>query len=222
MAGASFLLCVFKIILFKEQFINMKITCIIYMILSGIVSDTNPGQANNGPVNYLNTPADLSFNNLTYGLSWTSHPSLEYYKQEYIPKGETVEKFTSMLMLEVLTSNVNLKDVVANKMTELRQMKARNPYVKFETTNDPATGEHILDFIVTANSQDGQILIAERNVYRYNTFSNKNSGKGVLLLGMSVRSYGAEAKKFLAAVEAGRPALVKKVKEFKIPAVAIK
>jgi len=200
----------------------MKITCIIYMILSGIVSDTNPGQANNGPVNYLNTPAALSFNNLTYGLSWTSHPSPEYYKQEYIPKGETVEKFTSMLMLEVLTSNVNLKDVVANKMTELRQMKARNPYVKFETTNDPVTGEYILDFIVTANSQDGQILIAERNVYRYNTFSNKNSGKGVLLLGMSVRSYGAEAKKFLAAVEAGRPALVKKVKEFKIPAVAIK
>ncbi|HTF27553.1 MAG TPA: hypothetical protein VK625_01845, partial [Flavitalea sp.] len=73
----------------------MKITCIIYMILSGIVSDTNPGQANNGPVNYLNTPAALSFNNLTYGLSWTSHPIPEYYKQEYIPKGETVEKFTS-------------------------------------------------------------------------------------------------------------------------------
>ena len=192
------------------------------MILSGIVSDTNPGQANNGPLNYLNTPAALSFNNLTYGLSWTSHPSPEYYKQEYIPKGETVEKFTSMLMLEVLTSNVNLKDVVANKMTELRQMKARNPYIKFETTNDPATGEHILDFIVTANSQDGQILIAERNVYRYNTFPTKNGGKGVLLLGMSMRSYGAEAKKFLAAVEAGRPALVKKVKEFKIPAVAIK
>ena len=192
------------------------------MILSGIVSDPNPGQGNSGPINYLNTPSALSFNNLAYGLSWTSHPSADYYKQEYILKGETVEKFTSMLMLEVLTSNVNIKDVVTNKMAELQRMKAGNPYVKFETTNNPATGEYILDFIVTANSQDGQVLIAERNVYRYKTFSNKNSGKGVLLLGMSVRSYGAEAKKFLAAVEAGRPALVKKVKEFKIPAVAIK
>jgi len=200
----------------------MKITCIIYLILSGIVSDPNPGQGNSGPINYLNTPAALSFNNLAYGLSWTSHPSADYYKQEYIPKGETAEKFTSMLMLEVLTSNVSVKDVVANKMAELQRMKAGNPYVKFETTNNPATGEYILDFTVTANSQNGQILIAERNVYRYNALANKTGGKGVLLLGMSVRSYGAGAKKFLADVEAGRPVLVKKVKEFKIPAIAIR
>ena len=202
----------------------MKIISITFMVLSSVlISSTTICQGSGGPINYLNTPLNLSFNNNNYSLSWTSHPANNYYKQEYIQKGETAEKFSSMLMLEVLDSKVNVKDAAANKMAELEKMKAGNPFINYETSYDAAKGEQILDFMITANSRDGkEVVIAERNIYRYTAFVNQKGDKGLLLVAMSVRSYGVESKKFIENARSGKAELVSKVKGFKIPAISVK
>lgn len=179
---------------------------------------------NAAPVNYLNTPAQLSFNSTSFGLVWSAHPSGQYYKQEYLPKGETVNDFRSMLLLEVVTSSLTIKEAFDAKVAELKAMKQTNPYVNFETFYHGANDEYVLDFVLTANSADGkQINIAERNVYRYKKYIGANGESGVILFGVSKRSYGSEALKFVTGLtSANRQDLVNKVKVFTVPAVKLK
>jgi len=126
-------------------------------------------------------------------------------------------------MIEVLTSNVNLKEAVSTKIGELQRMKASNPYVTYDAANRASNGEQILDFTLTANSRDGkEVSIAERNVYRYVPYKNGRGENGLLLMAVSVRAYGAEAKKFLESSPTGKATLVEKIKAFKIPAISIK
>lgn len=175
------------------------------------------------PVNYLNTPAELVFSNTSFNLVWSSHPNTAYYKQEYIPKGETLNKFTNMILLEVLVGKATIKDAIAGKIAELQQMKSSNPYVSYDSSYNAAKEEYILDFVLTANTPDGKgITIAERNVYRYKKYSGKNGETGILLLGVSKRSYGAEAAKFVSGVSAKKQELVNKVQQFDIPVVTVK
>lgn len=175
------------------------------------------------PVNYLNTPAELVFSNTSFNLVWSSHPNTAYYKQEYIPKGETLNKFTNMILLEVLVGKATIKDAIAGKIAELQQMKSSNPYVSYDSSYNATKEEYILDFVLTANTPDGKgITIAERNVYRYKKYSGKNGETGILLLGVSKRSYGAEAAKFVSGVSAKKQELVNKVQQFDIPVVTVK
>jgi hypothetical protein len=193
------------------------------VFLIALVSHRSFSQTANTPVNYLNTPAAISFNNMSFQLAWSSHPSAAYYKQEYLPKGETLNKFTNMLLLEVLVSPTTIKEAIGAKIAELKQMKATNPYVSYDSSYNAAKNEYILDFVLTANTPDGKgISIAERNVYRYKKYSGKNGETGVVLFGVSKRSYGAEAGKFVKGVGVKKEELVKVVREFEVGVVEVK
>ena len=194
------------------------------MILASLFMGTVVlSQGNSGPENYLNSPASITFNGSVYNLVWSSHPSTAYYKQEYLPKGETAERYSSMFMLEVLTSKVNVKDVMANKIAELQSMKATNPHVSFQVIQPAVSGEQILDFTLTANAADGkQIAIAERNIYRYVPYKNKNGENGLLLIAISQRGYGSAAANFLEQQKRDKMSLTAKIKDLKIPAISIK
>ena len=192
------------------------------MLPAILLSALSYGQSSQAQ-NYLNVPGPIAFNNSSYKLSWTSHPAANYYKQEYIPAGETAEKFKSMAILEVLTGKVSVKDIVSAKTQELKSMKSANPYVNFESFYNKELDEYLLDFLVTANSADNKsINIAERNVYRYKVFTDAAGQKGVLLFAVSTRSYGKDVTKFLETLKATKADLVNKVRQFAVPAVKIK
>ena len=95
----------------------------IILLAVVIYSFSSYGQTKKAVVDYLNLPGPIAFDSKSYNLSWTSHPSANYYKQEYIVKGDNVAKFNSMLMVELVTGDMQIKDVVAAKMEELRKMK---------------------------------------------------------------------------------------------------
>ncbi|HSK14116.1 MAG TPA: hypothetical protein VK907_12940, partial [Phnomibacter sp.] len=54
---------------------------------------------------HLSIPGPIVFEQRSYSLTWSAHPSANYYKQEYLPKGEVPGKHRSMLMMEVLTGS---------------------------------------------------------------------------------------------------------------------
>ena len=174
------------------------------------------------PKDYLSVPGPLSFNSASYILSWTSHPAENYYKQEYLVKGDTATHFKTMLMLEVLTGTANAKGIADSKVAELKSLKATNPIITYDLTSNVATGEYVLDFVISDNAPDGTVKIAERNIYRYTTFTDKAGKKNILLFGISVRSYGTDTRKFLADLKLNKNELLAKAKKFTIPAITIK
>lgn len=173
------------------------------------------------PVDYLGVPGPLSFDAKAYQLAWSTHPSENYYKQEYVGKGDNVARFQSMLLLEVAITDAAVKDIVSSKIAELKSMKASNPIVNYEMFG--RNGEYILDFLLSANSPDGKTIdILERNVYRYKAYTGKDGKKGVVLFAVSTRAYGADADKFLLNLKATKSRLVNAIAQFSIPLVVLK
>jgi hypothetical protein len=169
---------------------------------------------------YLSVPGPITLGNVTYNLVWTSHPTDEYYKQEYIPKGDNVEKFKKMVMVEVLTGNTTAKELATRKMKELKEMKASNPIINYESFEKD--GEILLDFLISENAPDGKrINILERNVYRYKTIVTHKGQKCLLLLAASERAYGSDATKFLQGLKARKSELVNQVAAYTMPVVVV-
>ncbi len=180
------------------------------------------GQTNNSKTDYLNVPGPIMFNKSLYNLSWTSHPSGNYYKQEYIKKGDAVDKFKSMILIDVITGNMNISDVVAGKVEELKKLKETNPVVNYESFNNPKIGEYMIDFLLSEASPDGKNLsIIEPNVYRYKTFTDKSGQKGIVLLGVSTRSYGNDIDNFLSSLKSNRSNLTNEVAKYNLPEITI-
>jgi hypothetical protein len=168
----------------------------------------------------LGVKGPINFDSGVYSLSWSSHPTDNYFKQEYLQKGEDVNKFKSMIMLEVASGAINLKDAVGAKVSELKSLKASNPFISYDTFYMADKGEYLLDFVITQNSADNKsALIAERNVYRYKKLS---SGNGIMLFAVSIRSYDADTKNFLATLKNGRKALADKVRSYSLPVITLK
>ncbi len=192
----------------------------ITTVLLGLLLTTFSFGQSAKPTEYLGVATQLSFDKAFYNLTWTSHPTDNYYKQEYLAKGDTIEKFKKLILLEVLTGKTKLKDVVATKITELKKMKASNPVVNYETFEKD--GEVMLDFLVSENTPDGKYLsIVERNVYRYKSVVDKNGQKCVLLFGVSERAYGDDIDKFFPNLKEHRFDLINLVGAFDIPEITI-
>ena len=143
--------------------------------------------AQNKVEDYLHLGDKYRFDNKDYKLVWSSHPMDNFYKQEYILSNENVEKYTRMIMIDFLEGDLTPKDVISNFVNNLENSKKQNPIINYQMYE--REDEYMLDFIISKNSQDGkEVLILERNVYRYFRI-NTPKRKGVLLFGVSDRAY---------------------------------
>jgi hypothetical protein len=185
-----------------------------------ILATTGYGQTTKPARDYLSVPGPLRFNKISYNLVWTSHPAAYFYKQEYIAAGDNVEKFKTLILLDFVTGRSAIKDVVDSKIAELKKLKETNPVVNYEIFENK--GEYMLDFLLSENTPDGKVIsIVERNVYRYKTVVDKSGEKGVLLFGVSERSYGDDIDKFFASLKLHKKDLLNAVAAFEIPVITI-
>lgn len=198
------------------------IISIIAITCASFTSTVVNGQNHNTMIEYLHVPGPIVFNNSSYNLSWSSHPSDNFYKQEYIQKGDNADKFKTMILLDVATGNLPIKDIVAMKIEELKKLKLSNPIVQYETFDNPKTGEYMIDFLLSANSADGKTTdVVERNVYRYKTVTGKSGKRAVVLFAVSTRSYGNDIDQFLISLRSTKKDLVNAVAKFEIPAISL-
>jgi len=179
------------------------------------------GQTKNAVVEYLNVPGPVALNKTNFNLAWTSHPSETYYKQEYVPAGQNVEKFSKMVSVELLVSDATVADLANAKVEELTKMKATNPVINYEIFRKD--GEILLDFLISQNSSDGKkVDIIERNVYRYTAYSGKEGKVGVVLFAASERAYGDDVERFLLSLKKNKPLLLNAVGALTLPKVSVK
>jgi len=197
---------------------KQKLSSTIVAIFAVLLSSAQTGKA---AKEYLNVPGPISLNKNTFNLSWTSHPSANYYKQEYITSGDNIEKYKKMVSVELLMSNATAADLANAKMNELKQLKTTNPLINYELFQK--NGEVILDFLISQNSANGgKVLIIERNVYRYKNFTGKNGQKGVMLFGASERAYGNDVDTFLSLLKKNKAVLLNAVAAFTLPQISVK
>ena len=167
---------------------------------------------------YLHLGDKYRFDNKDYKLVWSSHPMDNFYKQEYILSNENVEKYTRMIMIDFLEGDLTPKDVISNFVNNLENSKKQNPIINYQMYE--REDEYILDFITSKNSQDGkEILILERNVYRYFRI-NTPKRKGVLLFGVSDRAYTKkEMDNMFSVLKNKKLDLVNKVIQIEVPKI---
>lgn len=169
---------------------------------------------------YLNIPGPINLNQKEYNLVWSSHPNENYYKQEYLSSNENINKYSSMILIDFIKGDFKLKDIVDQKVSELKEMKKTNPVVNYQIFEN--NGEYILDFLISENSKDGkEILIAERNIYRYKIVNN-DKNKGVLLFAMSERGYPENMDSFFNNLKTNTSKLIEAVGNYKIQDIEIK
>ena len=169
---------------------------------------------------YLGTGKSLTFDKVDYNLTWTSHPSDNLYMQEYISENDSIENFKKLILLQAVTGNAKLKEVVDLKVDELEKMKEKDPMVNYALFEK--NGEIMLDFLLSKNLPDSnEPELIERNVYRYKTFMNEGKEDGVILFGVSERAYGNDIDKFLIDLKAHRFDVPNAVGTFNIPEIKI-
>ena len=192
---------------------NKLIVTTFLLFLSIVVNSQNVE-------NYLETEKIIKFDNQNYDLVWSSHPNEVYYKQEYLTKEQTLEKFKSMVTIDFLKGEFKIKDLVNQKIQELEKAKKSNPIVNFTVLEKD--GETIIDFLMSVSSKDGkQLLIVERNIYRYTKIETENT-KGLLLFSVSKRAYQNKIGEFFENLKKDKNSLIMKVGNFEIPKINLK
>lgn len=140
----------------------------------------------------LGVPGPLKLGGESYALVWSSQPTADYFKQQYLPSGAKLESYKSMVIVEFLATDRSVADVVAAQTNMIRERKATNdPVANFAAFENPSTGEVLLDFILSARDQKGEYIV-EWNGYRY-AEAELNGRRGVMLFALSERAYGNQA-----------------------------
>ena len=169
---------------------------------------------------YFTIPG-IQYNNTHYQLSWSAHPTGNYYKQEYLPAGEKSDSYHHMIMIEAVTGDIPVKNAISSKIQELEDRKKTDALVNYQVIENKASGEYMLDFILSQSSGK-DIAVVEWNVYRYAPLKDPAGKTGVQLFAYSKRAYGAASTPFLKALKTERPKEIASFAGYKIPALVIK
>ena len=174
--------------------------------------------AQNKVEDYLHLGSKYRFDNKDYELVWSSHPASNFYKQEYILPNENVEKYKRLILIDFIEGDLAPKDVLSSLANSLENSKKQNPVINYKVYEK--NNEYMIDFIMSENSQDGkEILILERNVYRYFRI-NTPKRKGVLLFGVSDRAYTKkEMDNMFSVLKNKKLDLVNKIIQIEVPKI---
>jgi len=174
--------------------------------------------AQNKVEDYLHLGDKYRFDNKDYELVWSSHPASNFYKQEYILPNENVEKYKRLILIDFIEGDLDPKDVLSGLANSLENSKKQNPVINYKVYEK--NNEYMIDFIMSENSQDGkEVLILERNVYRYFRI-NTPKRKGILLFGVSDRAYTKkEMDNMFSVLKNNKFELVNKVAKIEVPKI---
>jgi hypothetical protein len=165
---------------------------------------------------YLSIGNKIAFNAESYNLKWSSNPSPNYYKQEYLRAEDVFPNYHKMIIIETIKGNLTVAQASNAKINELENWKKSNPMVRYEKFENKDKNEITIDFIVS----DGQ-SIYEWNVYRYQE-QKSAAGNYLVLYCYSFRNYASEkagVDKFLYFVTTTRTETIDKIRKIEIPKV---
>lgn len=142
-------------------------------------------------VDHLNVPGPIPFQGKSYRLAWSERKGV-LTVQEYLPAGETLERFDSMFTINERT-DVSVEIAAAAKIRELEARKGTDPVVNHAMLRSEDGRRILLDLLLSVPDGNGG-LIVEWSAYRYEP---RREGDGVRMVGISRRAYGDAVVPFL-------------------------
>lgn len=162
----------------------------------------------------VGAPGPFVLEGESFELAWTSHPTDTYYKQEYVPEGQSVEAYEQMFMVDVQTDGTSVGEAAGSMVDGLKQRQATDPVVNFALIENEATGEIILDFLLSDDSSG--TVIVEWNAYRYVSLED-----GVAMFGISRRGYDEGASELLKGLKGWRMGTIEALAGLDLPEVVV-
>lgn len=150
-------------------------------------------------VDRIGVPGPIQFGETDFALQWVSSPSPELYKQEYVPAGQRVQRYDSMVLIDVRPVGAGVAQTVRAMIEQIDARKATDPVANYDVHVNEAGDEILLDFVMSARDASG--LIVEGNAYRY--FPGPG-GQGTTVVAISRRGYDDAARDFLVDLKARR------------------
>ena len=92
----------------------MKIKLVGILLFSYFIL-TSQTLVNGENKDYLSTGDQLTFLNENYELVWSSNPITGYYKQEYLRSKDKLTKFSKMLIIDAVESNISADEAARLK-----------------------------------------------------------------------------------------------------------
>ena len=148
-----------------------KYLSVVSLLILAAIGKHSSAQTGKPVTDYFRIATPMVFDQQSYNLVWTSHPASNFYKQEYLQKGDVLEKFRQMILIDVVTGEQDIKAIVKAKVDQLKLIRETNPLVNYEILEHKVKGEYMLDFMIGQQAQNGTMQIVERNVYRYSPFT---------------------------------------------------
>lgn len=168
---------------------------------------------------YIGLTGPIEFDGKKFELAWSSK-SNNYYLQEYLIAGDTLEKFHEMILVNVINEGIDIDEVVQMKEWELEATKEIDPICNYLTTPKTDKTGAIVDFL--RGESDGEIMkIVEFNTYRFEQITIGKNKKAVLLFAYCKRAYDKDIMHFLNTLKSTREEYIDKIGKVKVPTIHI-
>lgn len=151
---------------------------------------------------YFNVGNPIKYCGTKYSLVWSAQPQENYFVQEYLPKGETLEHYNQMFTVSVIFGDRTPLEAVQAKVAELEERKKSDPITKYMVAEN--NGDYILEFLV-GDSSNGKMNTVEVDVHYYRQMTI-NGKKASVLCFYSGRAYGDDILPFIQSIPEKRNA----------------
>lgn len=169
--------------------------------------------------NIFNGPTTITSGSETFTLSWSAHPSAEYYKEEFSINHEDAAVYTRLLLLELSLGRVTAEDARAGKIRELEARQAEDKLASFELPPNQVDNETLVSFMLSEGV--GKDKVVEWNCYRYSNYNTAEGAEGIYLFGLSRRGYGKDADAFVEDIKLNKQKYINDFVAVKKPVIAV-
>lgn len=172
-----------------------RLACLFGMIMALVI----PALAEK-PQEFFSAGNPIKYCGEKYYLAWSDHPQDIYYCQEYLPKGESLEKYNSMFTVSVIFWDREPLDAIKAKIAELEERKKTDKITNYVLAEND--GEYMLEFIVS-DSSNGKLNCVEVDIHYYRQLTIQGKKASVLCF-YSARAYNDDILPFMESIPAHR------------------
>lgn len=151
---------------------------------------------------YFSVGDPIKYCGTEFSLVWSTHPQENYYLQEYLPKGESLDHYNQMFTVSVIFWDRTPREEIQAKIAELEQRKKTDSVTNYLVVEN--NGEYILEFIVS-DSNNGKLNTVEVDVHYYKQMTINGRNASVLSF-YSCRAYGDDIMAFIKSIPDKRKA----------------
>jgi len=191
-------------------------TCLLFAMLLIGKADNAAAQGNN-VTDYINVPGPVQFGTNNYFLAWSAKPTDNYYKQQYLPKGDSLSRYTKMILIDVLYDTSKPRDLVYYKLNALAKRKKTDAAVDYHLIQSPDSSAYIVDFAESEGMP--RVKFVEWNAYLYKSIKDTKGRRAILLFGISLRGYDDEVTGFIDRIGDMREKILQQLIQYQTPAI---